>query len=106
MPAKKPERDQWMNVDEREAKEVRTKPVKRTECERNRNGPAPIRARFLFGAQPDQQHEPKQQQGVPRCDERGPGLIAPKPQVVEQWQRDVSGAQYAEANKRREKEVA
>src|ERR1043165_9737416 len=55
MVIEKPERDQRMNVDEGETKEVRSEPVQRSERESDRNGPRPIHARLLLAAQPNEQ---------------------------------------------------
>src|SRR5215510_6104262 len=65
MTVKEPQRDQWVDVNERETEEVRSEPVQRAERESSRNDPLPIGAAFLFFAQPDQQTQPEKQERVP-----------------------------------------
>src|ERR1041384_3576927 len=106
VPVQKPQRHKRMNVNDRETKKIRPEPVQRTQRQPQRDGPRPVRAWFLSTTQPDQQHQPEQEQAIPRRDNSGPCLITPRGRVIEQRQRKVSERQHTQTRERREKEVA
>ena len=106
MPIQKPERDEWMRVNDRQTEQFRRQPIERAQSECDWQNPKPIAIRFLPGPHQDERAEPQNHRRVPYGNCVRPIGARPNIGVVERGKRNIRERQQPDSRKRHDEEVS